>query len=36
MSSSTWKGDRLIQQAGEHDEELGYVKCDENAEKCVL
>ena len=36
MSSITWKRNHLIQHAGEHDEELGYVKCDENSEKCFL
>lgn len=36
MSSITWKGNHLIQHAGEHDEELGYVKCGENSEKCFL
>ncbi len=36
MSSITWKGNRLIQHVGGHDEELGYVKCDEDSEKCFL
>ncbi|MYG40725.1 MAG: hypothetical protein F4201_07940 [Nitrospira sp. SB0677_bin_15] len=36
MSAITWKGNHLIQHAGEHDEELGYVKCDENSGKCFL
>ena len=36
MSSITWKGNRLIQHVGKYDEELGYVKCDENSEKCFL
>ncbi len=36
MSSITWKGNYLFQHLGKHDEELGYVKCDENSEKCFL
>lgn len=36
MSSITWKGNYLFQHMGKHDEELGYVKCDENSRKCFL
>ena len=36
MSSITWKGNRLFQHVGEHDEELGYVQRDENLGKCFL
>ena len=36
MSSITWKGNYLFQHMGKHDEELGYVKCDEKSGKCFL
>ena len=36
MSSVTWQGNRLIQNAGDHVEELGYVSLDQNTNTYVL
>ena len=36
MSSITWKENRLFQHVGNHHEELGYVKYDENSKNYVL
>lgn len=36
MSAITWQGDHLFQRVGTHEEELGYIDFDQNAQTYVL